>query len=803
MFGSIRNFAKNRSGAFAMQFALMAVPLCVCTGLAIDGGRAFLARFELASALDAAALAVGSTIQEDADLDAVAAKFVAMNFKTQHDEPVTLELVTDDERAVLKGEVKINTFFMPLVGQPYVTVSAESEVRRGGNSVEVALALDVTGSMNATRIAGLKDASKVLIDEVVSTQQSPYFSKAAIVPWSQSIFVGTTHADATVPVELRGTTTGPKTISGANWRKSGTSSQTISSAGWRTNTGKSISNATWKNGSSVSISNSTGITKTDSNTRIRVRLSSNPSYTNGDTVVITGANGSYTSLNGNMYKVADRTTTSPYYIWLQNVGTSTYTTPPSGSTNGTAGTVQRCLYTDCAMRITANSHGFATGALIYINGVNGSGTSAAPASSPANASVNNSWGTTWVITNRDSNNFTLNGTYGPNFVNYSSSGTASECYVSDCRYRVVTSSNHSFSATDNIFIWGVTETSSGTSLLTAANSSINPNSPSTNVFYMPGNGNSWKTWSSGGSVAACANSSCNTDVTVNDHGIANGERVEITGVGGLTGLNSVSGRRTWGTTKLSDNSYRLVDSTPGLSNMSGTFTSGGASQCLTYGCSKLFPSTGSSASTSPYLPTNCLVERYGTDAATDVSPSTSPLGILYSSDGTCTSTNYVTPLTPDRARLTASIDALQTGGSTSGQLGMAWAWYMLSPNFTSVWDKETANQAMAYDTKELVKVAVLMTDGEFNYATCKGLSSGTLCNATNTYTQAQAICTAMKAQKIVIYTVGLELTDTNATNFLTDCASSPAYAHLAADVDELKVAFRKIAASISKLRLSK
>ena len=29
------------------------------------------------------------------DLDAVAAKFVAMNFKTQHDEPVTLELVTD------------------------------------------------------------------------------------------------------------------------------------------------------------------------------------------------------------------------------------------------------------------------------------------------------------------------------------------------------------------------------------------------------------------------------------------------------------------------------------------------------------------------------------------------------------------------------------------------------------------------------------------------------------------------------------------------------------------------------------
>jgi Flp pilus assembly protein TadG len=55
MSGSVSKFARNTKGAFAMQFALMAMPLCVCTGLAIDGGRAFLAHYELASALDAAA----------------------------------------------------------------------------------------------------------------------------------------------------------------------------------------------------------------------------------------------------------------------------------------------------------------------------------------------------------------------------------------------------------------------------------------------------------------------------------------------------------------------------------------------------------------------------------------------------------------------------------------------------------------------------------------------------------------------------------------------------------------------------
>ena len=76
---------------------------------------------------------------------------------------------------------------MPIVGQPYVNVEAESEVRRGGANVEVALALDVTGSMNATRIDGLKAASKILIDEVVSTAQEPFYSRVAIVPWAQSV----------------------------------------------------------------------------------------------------------------------------------------------------------------------------------------------------------------------------------------------------------------------------------------------------------------------------------------------------------------------------------------------------------------------------------------------------------------------------------------------------------------------------------------------------------------------------------------------------------------------------------------
>lgn len=799
MFGSIRKFAKDRRGAFAMQFALMAVPLCVCTGLAIDGGRVFLARFELASALDAAALAVGSTTTEDADLNEVAKKYVNINFRTEHDQPIELDLVVDDDKALLKGSVDIRTYFMPLIGQPTVKVSAESEVRVGGNNVEVAMALDVTGSMAGTRIAGLKEAAQILVDEVVGTVQVPFFSKVAIVPWSQSVNVTNSvaadnHVNDSAVTDLRGTPTPATAITAATWRKSGGSTKSISAAGWRTNTGKSISGASWKNGGSKSISSTSGITKTNSNTRIRVTTTTNHGYSNGDTVYITGANGSYTSLNDSKYLVADKTSKQ---FWLQSIESGAYVTPPSGSSDATSGTAQRCLTSKCEIRISANSHGFDTGDLIYIGGANESG---------GGTSINNAWGTTWTITTVDSDKFILDNTDGPSFKSYSSSGKASNCYVSDCRYRVTTSSAHGLSASDNVFIWGVSESnSSGTSVNTSANATIQVSSPSGSVFYLPGDGKDYNDWSSGGSVAACANSACNVEVSSTAHGIANGSRVEIAGVGGLTGINAVSGRRTWATTKVDDNAFRLNDSTPALSNMSNSYTSGGTAQCLAYGCAKL--SVSSSASSTPYQSTNCLVERYGANAATDVSPATTPLGILYSSNGSCSTSNYVTPLTASKTRLTKSITDLTTGGSTAGQIGIAWAWYMLSPNFKDVWDKEEVNKPKDYTEKELVKVAVLMTDGEFNYTTCDGLQEGSGisgCSVDTPFAQAEAICQAMKDEKIVIYTVGLEInTGLYADDFLIKCATKPSYAFLAADTDELKVAFKKIATSISKLRISK
>lgn len=844
MFRSIKKFTANKRGAFAMQFALMAVPLTICTGLAVDGGRAFLARFELASALDAAALAVGSTLQQQGtDLNAVAAKFVEKNFRTEHSEPIALTLVSHEDTIVLKGTVKINTYFMPLVGQPTVTINAESEVKRGGSNIEVAMALDITGSMNATRMTGLTNAANILVTEVVNPVQTPFFSKIAIVPWSQSISL--LSSTSTLPKnvktaaldELRGgALTGARSISAASWRTAGASNMTISEAGWRTTIGaRTIANAAnngtggidWRYGSGLTISSFTKVTVNGTN-RIRVATSGNHGYADGDFVRITDAGGSFTSLNKNIYHVEYYTSgtganaTNTFYLRLAD--DTAYAPQPSGSTSSSA-TSQRCHDAECNVGVTttADFTGLAAGDFVNITG-----TSGFPSSQSPNY-INNSDTTTWKVEAVPSlRRFTIKSWDGPAFgTNMNSgSGTVSECLEASCRYRVKTgTTNHNFLESEFIAIFGLTEGGSGTSANSDLNTTWKIKDPDKTIFFLPGKGKDYMDWKSGGSAAECQLDTCNTRITVGsitpDRPIKVGDYFEIKSAKGLTGINnttssitspSTPARVSWRISKVDGSVLTLEDSSPAFNNMANAYTNSGTAQCLSYGCAKFdFVVKGGSESNPSnhrvYIASPCLVERYGANAATDVSPATSPLTIYYTSNGTCRQTNYVTPLTSDKQRLLDAVGDLSTGGSTSGQLGIGWAWYLLSPNFGSVWDKDPnqMNVPLSYEAPETAKIAILMTDGEFNYATCNAVNTGTACDpAKSPYSQAEDICAAMKVQDITIYTVGLQLNKAQyGDDFLLKCATSPQHAFLADDNAQLEQAFKDIAVSINRLRISR
>lgn len=196
---------------------------------------------------------------------------------------------------------------------------------------------------------------------------------------------------------------------------------------------------------------------------------------------------------------------------------------------------------------------------------------------------------------------------------------------------------------------------------------------------------------------------------------------------------------------------------------------------------------------------SCVVERAGTEKFTDAAPGSGVATDLSSFDAvtgepssTCKPAVSIMPLSSDKRSLTDAIDSLRASGGTAGHLGTAWAWYMLSPGWNDIWP--AASKAAEYRDSDTTKIAILMTDGDYNtaYQAANGSSN----------TQARAICKNMKDDGITVYTVGFMVSDA-AKSFLEGCATSPSHFYNATDGDKLKLAFRSIAFKVAQLRLSK
>ena len=231
------------------------------------------------------------------------------------------------------------------------------------------------------------------------------------------------------------------------------------------------------------------------------------------------------------------------------------------------------------------------------------------------------------------------------------------------------------------------------------------------------------------------------------------------------------------------------------------------------------------------LSSKCVTERIGPEAYTDASPATAFVGKGYfgtNADTSCgvanhsdSEVNSIQPLTNDTTMLKRRIDKLETAGSTAGHLGTAWAWYLLSPKWNTVLQQASPSSFAAGPYSDLTtlnskgqpklrKIAVLMTDGDYNINYCKGVeaknsdqSPDIFCNSENgkALAQATSLCSAIKNAKIEVFTVGFQVSSASKT-FLTNCATDSSHYYDATTEVALQAAFRDIALKIALLRLT-
>lgn len=200
-----------------------------------------------------------------------------------------------------------------------------------------------------------------------------------------------------------------------------------------------------------------------------------------------------------------------------------------------------------------------------------------------------------------------------------------------------------------------------------------------------------------------------------------------------------------------------------------------------------------------------VVERAGAHNASDDAPSgapfpsylamksgaRSPISFIAYMEKTRTyntpSGAVVTPLSSDKANLKSILSAYTTDGTTAGHIGTAWAWYMLSPAWTSVW---TGAAAPAPFSDTVSKVVVLMSDFDYNVYYQGGVGD---MNA-----QAQAVCDAMKAAGVTVYTIGFQVDHSKpaSVSLFNNCATDASKSIEAQNGVELIAAFDAVATTV-------
>lgn len=183
----------------------------------------------------------------------------------------------------------------------------------------------------------------------------------------------------------------------------------------------------------------------------------------------------------------------------------------------------------------------------------------------------------------------------------------------------------------------------------------------------------------------------------------------------------------------------------------------------------------------------CVTERTGANAFTDKAPT----GGLFNKKASYCPASEIVPLTDNTEDLYSHISGMSPNGWTAGHLGIAWAWYLVSPQWASVWP--SGSTPTLYSDPTVIKAVVIMTDGEFNtaYEPANGDSK----------TQSRNLCDGMKAAGITVFSVAFQA-PANALPVLQYCASSSDHFFDAQSAEGLSLSFQEIAKKMSVLRLA-
>ena len=204
LFERWRAFRAAQGGNVLVTFALTIIPIIGFVGVAIDYSRANSAKAAMQAAIDSTALFLSKEAQT-ATSEQLSQKadsyFKALFTRTDVTNiAITPTLTTPAAGSFalnLTGSGTVATLLTKAIGVDSLTINASSQVVWGIKQLELALALDNTGSMSsANKMTELKKASHTLLDTLKKAAGKPGDVKVAIIPFDTTVRVDQDHKSA-------------------------------------------------------------------------------------------------------------------------------------------------------------------------------------------------------------------------------------------------------------------------------------------------------------------------------------------------------------------------------------------------------------------------------------------------------------------------------------------------------------------------------------------------------------------------------------------------------------------------------
>ncbi|PWW01716.1 Flp pilus assembly protein TadG [Hoeflea marina] len=198
-FGEFGRLLACERGNFGIMMAVLAPTLFGAAGLAVDYTNMARARVELQNSVDAAVLAASRKTSSVADR------------KTTYQQTLSAQLAANPDMTLASQSIdlKIGINYIESTGHASATiplmfigkfmpntVSVTASTYFSTRDIELAIALDNTGSMGTGGISALKSASHALIDALSSIDTSTQSLKVGLVPFVTAVNVNGDGFDA-------------------------------------------------------------------------------------------------------------------------------------------------------------------------------------------------------------------------------------------------------------------------------------------------------------------------------------------------------------------------------------------------------------------------------------------------------------------------------------------------------------------------------------------------------------------------------------------------------------------------------